>query len=221
MLNLNKHISFFNPADVTRPVHIIGCGALGSHIAEILVRLGVDKLDLWDFDTVDSHNITNQLYLHKHLGLKKTEALKQMLTEINPSVIINVHDRYEKQPISGYIFMMVDSIELRKDFTTTWIKFPGVKAVFDGRMRLTDAQAYAADWDSIDQQQALINTMQFTKEEALSATPVSACGTELSVTPTVKVITSLIVSNFINFILHKEVKQIILVDAFSYNMNAF
>jgi molybdopterin/thiamine biosynthesis adenylyltransferase len=220
-MNLNKHIEFFNPALVTEPIHIIGCGALGSHIAELLVRLGCDNIHLWDFDVVSPHNITNQLFVHKQIGQKKTIALDYLLHEINPKVETILHDKYEMQNLSGYVFMMVDSIELRHNICMRLIDSCYVKAMFDARMRLTDAQSYGADWTVPSDRIALLNTMKFTSEEAKASTPVSACGTTLSVTPTVKMVASVTVSNFINLILGKELMKIILLDAFSYNLNAF
>ena len=220
-MNLNKHIEFFNPALVTEPVHIIGCGALGSHIAELLVRLGVDNIHLWDFDVVSPHNITNQLYRHNDIGAPKVEALSEMLIDINPTVKLILHDKYEMQNLSGYVFLMVDSIELRRAIVEHLKDNKYVKGLFDARMRLTDAQSYAADWTVPEDKEQLLNTMQFTSEEAKASTPVSACGTTLSVTPTVKVVASFTVSNFINLILGKELKKIILLDAFSYNVNSF
>ena len=220
-MNLNKHLDFFNPALVTEPIHIIGCGALGSHVAELLVRLGCDDIHLWDFDKVSPHNITNQLFVHKQIGQQKTIALDYLLHEINPKVNTIMHDKYEMQNISGYVFMLVDSIDLRREIVTHLKDSPYVKAMFDARMRLTDAQSYAADWTIQSDITALLNTMQFTSEEAKASTPVSACGTALSVTPTVKIVASVTVSNFINLMLGKELKKIILLDAFSYNLNAF
>lgn len=220
-MNLNKHIEFFNPALVTEPIHIIGCGALGSHIAELLVRLGVNNIHLWDFDVVSPHNITNQLYVHKQIGQKKTTALDYLLHEINPKVETILHDKYEMQNLSGYVFMMVDSIDLRRTIVDHLKTNKYIKAIFDARMRLTDAQSYAADWTVPEDKEQLLNTMQFTSEEAKASTPVSACGTTLSVTPTVKVVASFTVSNFINLMLGKELKKIILLDAFSYNVNSF
>jgi hypothetical protein len=93
--------------------------------------------------------------------------------------------------------------------------------MFDARMRLTDAQSYGADWSEKSSKEAFINTMQFSSEEAKEATPVSACGTTLSVAPTVWTVASVTVSNFINFTLGKEIKSIILLDAFEYSINAF
>lgn len=222
-MNLNKHIDFFNPGNVKAPIHIIGVGALGSRIAEILVRLGLTNIHIWDFDTVDAHNITNQLYFHPQIGMKKTEALIEILSLINPEVekTIKTHDKYEEQPLSGYVFLAVDNIDLRRTIVKNNMNNNNIQAMFDCRMRLTDAQSYGADWTKPEQREALLNTMQFTSEEAKAATPVSACGTTLSVTPTVVTVASCTVSNFINLCNKKDIKTIILLDAFEYNLNAF
>lgn len=220
-MNLNKHLDFFNPALVNAPIHIIGCGALGSHVAETLVRLGCDNIHLWDFDVVSPHNITNQLFVHKQIGQLKTIALDYLLHEINPKLTTVHHGKYEMQNLSGYIFMLVDSIELRKTIITRIFDNKYILGVFDARMRLTDAQSYGADWSKKHDRTTLLNTMQFTSEEAQQATPISACGTTLSVTPTVKIIANLTVSNFMNLILKDEVQQIILLDTFSFDLNAF
>ena len=62
--------------------------------------------------------------------------------------------------------------------------------------------------------------MNFTQEEAEAATPVSACGSTLSVIPTIKVITSLGVANFINFVKGQPLKKMILIDAFDFEVTA-
>jgi len=221
MLNLNKHIDFFDPSTVNKPIHIIGVGAIGSRIAELLVRLGCDKIHIWDFDTVDAHNITNQIYRTIDIGKSKTESLQSILKDINPNLDITIHEAYEKQNVSGYIFLCVDNIDLRREIATYLKDNKYVLAVFDARMRLTDAQSYGANWNNKESKEAFINSMQFSSEEAKEATPVSACGTTLSVAPTVVTVAAVTVSNFINFNLKNEIKSIILLDAFNYNLNAF
>ena len=79
-MNLNKHIEFFNPAKLNNyEIHVIGVGAVGSYIALTLAKLGIKKLYIWDFDTVEEHNITNQVYNYNDLGKPKTLALKSHL----------------------------------------------------------------------------------------------------------------------------------------------
>ena len=65
-------------------VAVAGLGGLGSNVAVSLARIGVGHLHLIDFDRVDLSNLNRQQYGIRHLGLNKTEALKQVIEEINP-----------------------------------------------------------------------------------------------------------------------------------------
>lgn len=73
-------------------VGIAGLGGLGSNAAAALVRSGVGHLTIADFDRVELSNINRQLYTLKHLGMKKTEALTEILHEINPFCEITAFD---------------------------------------------------------------------------------------------------------------------------------
>ena len=63
-MNLVKSRDYFNPINVNQRCHIIGCGSVGSTVAELLVRLGLTKISLYDFDVVSSHNLANQMFNH-------------------------------------------------------------------------------------------------------------------------------------------------------------
>jgi len=65
-------------------IGIAGLGGLGSHIATYLTRMGVGRLVLVDFDTVDITNLHRQNYTITDIGLPKTTALKNELLKINP-----------------------------------------------------------------------------------------------------------------------------------------
>lgn len=65
-------------------VAVCGLGGLGSNIAVALVRAGVGKLILIDFDRVDIANLNRQQYMAKQVGQKKAEALAENLREISP-----------------------------------------------------------------------------------------------------------------------------------------
>lgn len=67
-------------------VAIIGCGGLGSNVAEMLVRSGVGALVLVDFDVVDEANLNRQFYFRDQVGMPKTEALGANLRRIRPDV---------------------------------------------------------------------------------------------------------------------------------------
>ena len=65
-------------------VAVAGLGGLGSNVAFSLARIGVGHLHLIDFDRVDISNLNRQQYLMRHVGMFKTDALKEQLLEINP-----------------------------------------------------------------------------------------------------------------------------------------
>ncbi|MGN0577837.1 MAG: sulfur carrier protein ThiS adenylyltransferase ThiF [Ruminiclostridium sp.] len=72
-------------------VGIAGLGGLGSNIAAALARSGVGHLAIADFDRVELSNINRQIYTLYHIGQSKTEALKNILGEINPFCEITAH----------------------------------------------------------------------------------------------------------------------------------
>ena len=65
-------------------VAVAGLGGLGSNIALALARAGVGHLLLVDFDRVDVSNLNRQQYFIRHLGQYKTDALREILKEVNP-----------------------------------------------------------------------------------------------------------------------------------------
>lgn len=65
-------------------VAIAGLGGLGSNIAVSLARAGVGTLFLADFDRVELSNLNRQQYTVNDIGRFKTEALKDLLLNINP-----------------------------------------------------------------------------------------------------------------------------------------
>ncbi|WP_320950225.1 sulfur carrier protein ThiS adenylyltransferase ThiF [Fusobacterium sp.] len=73
-------------------VCILGLGGLGSNVAVLLARSGIGFLKLVDFDTVEASNLNRQQYRISHIGIKKTEAMKSIIKEINPFVETEVLD---------------------------------------------------------------------------------------------------------------------------------
>ena len=222
-MNLNKHQEFFDPTQVNEEIHIIGCGAIGSTVAEMLTRLGFEHLHLYDFDTVTSHNITNQMFRTKDIDKLKTESLAEILKDINPDIRLELHNEgyNEYTRLTGVVFIAVDSIELRKEIVTQQRYNKAIKFVIDCRMELTSAQSYAAAWDDDKAIENFLGTMNFTSEEAKAATPVSACGTTLSVTPTVRAIVCFAVSNLINYLKENKYKTLMIVDPFNSTVISF
>lgn len=223
-MNTNKFYDFFQPDQVQERIHIIGCGAIGSLLGDTLARMGLTKITLYDFDTVESHNIANQVYTENDLNKPKVQALRERMLTINPDMsndLVIQPNGYSNQRLSGYVFLCVDNIDLRRTIVEKYQFDPYIKAMFDFRMRLTDAQHFAADWADRKAVQSLLNSMQFKSEEAKQDTPVSACNLALSVIPAVWMIVSCGVANFMNFIKSGQYKKIIYTDAFVPSVEAY
>lgn len=211
-MNLSKIEEIFNPALVKGRVHIIGCGSVGSTVAELLARHGITKFTLWDFDFVEAKNIANQMFFNEDIGKPKVDAVKNLICRINPDAEKDVKVEaggWHGERMRGYVFLAVDSIEIRKEFVQVNKMNPNIQAVFDVRTGLYDAQTRAANWQIPSQVANLEASMDFTHEEAAEATPVSACGVVQGGAPTVRMISCLAVTNFCNFVKSGEIKGFI------------
>lgn len=218
-MNLSKSFEFFNPEACTDTIHIIGCGSVGSTVAELLARFGLKNVKLYDFDVVEEHNLANQMFTTENLYKPKVEGVYDRWVSINPEAAKTIKlygDGWTGQKLNGYVFLCVDNIELRRKIVTENKFNDSIKAMFDFRTGLTDAQHYAADWSDMSQKKALLNTMDFTHEEAQKAVPMSACRVSLCVAPTVRMVCNVGVCNFINFVKKRELKQAMIMDAFNF-----
>ena len=221
MININKHMEFFNPIVLKNiDVNIIGVGAVGSWIAIQLAKLGVQRLTIWDMDEVDDHNITNQVYTFNDIGKKKTVALKEHLLENNPEMEVTCKGRYVGQPIKGVVFLEVDSMEVRKDFAEANQYNEALRLVVDGRIGLSSGQVYVVDWKKEDFVNQYIDSVSSFTDDEISV-PVSACGMILSVSPSVFMVAAEAVAALINYCNGGKLpSEAIYLDAFEYTTRA-
>lgn len=72
-----------------KKVIILGCGGIGTHMAWHMVTLGVSKITLVDFDTVEVSNLNRQLLFEvQDAGKIKTDVLKVKLEAINKDIVV-------------------------------------------------------------------------------------------------------------------------------------
>lgn len=75
----------------SKKVAVIGCGAVGSHLTQALIDIGVQHLLLVDPDTLSFENINRHLCGADQVGSKKTEAIKQRLNKHFPTSQIHIY----------------------------------------------------------------------------------------------------------------------------------
>ena len=84
-----------------KKIAILGLGALGSSIAEALVRGGCKNLSLWDGDLVEPGNICRSSYDLSNAGDSKVCALKKKLVMISPFCQVESHGYWSDIYYSG------------------------------------------------------------------------------------------------------------------------
>jgi hypothetical protein len=94
---------------------VIGVGAIGRQVALQLAALGIRKLQLIDFDTVELTNVTTQGYRQSDVGSSKVEAAALAIGEIDATIeVAKVLDRFRPRHAgSEAVFCCVDSISTR------------------------------------------------------------------------------------------------------------
>lgn len=71
---------------------VCGLGGLGSNIALALARTGIGRLILIDFDRVELSNIHRQNYKLSQIGMLKTEACAENISEAAPFCRLTLHN---------------------------------------------------------------------------------------------------------------------------------
>ncbi|MDY7396979.1 ThiF family adenylyltransferase [Aureibaculum sp. 2210JD6-5] len=93
---------------------IIGCGALGSSLAEVLVRGGAKNITLEDFDNIRGGNLCRANYELEDMIFFKTDRLIKRLKSISPFISLDAIpvklNNYDLEIISDYFNNNIDII---------------------------------------------------------------------------------------------------------------
>lgn len=211
-MNLIKSFEFFHPSKMQGPVHIIGCGSVGSTLADMLVRCGLTNIHLWDMDVVEDKNIVNQHFFAAQVGMKKTDAVRDNILAVNPECKLTPHDGWNGERLEGYVMLAVDNIDLRRDIVKKCQLSGDVMCIIDIRTRLTEAQCYGCDCDKPGEYKVLLDSMDFTHEEAAANNEVTACGVTLGVCTTVHMVCAAAVQQLRNYVEEGTIKRYIYVN---------
>ena len=99
-------------------VTVFGIGGVGGYVVEALVRSGVGKLVLVDFDTVSQTNINRQIIADTTtVGMKKTSVMAERIKRINPDCEVIEKDVFVNAENAGDIIssektdFVVDAID--------------------------------------------------------------------------------------------------------------
>ncbi len=102
-------------------VIVFGVGGVGSWCAEALVRTGIRKLTIVDFDRVDVTNVNRQLMATSEtVGQVKVKALKARLQSIHPDAEITALEKtFTEDTVADFQLdtydYIIDAIDSLKD----------------------------------------------------------------------------------------------------------
>lgn len=229
-LDISRHVELFNPRKFELPVTIIGAGATGSWLALALAKLGIEDITVYDFDIVEEHNIPNQAfqqYRFKYsddlektelseklgdVGVSKVNALQEMILEATGTEIKIKNEAFVDQRLAGIVFLMVDSMECRKEIWENSIKMKtAVQLLIEPRMGLDMGRIYNVVPTKLNHIKEYENTYY-----GDDVAEVSACGASKTVISSAMGITSWCTRQLINFYNGEELDNEILID-FKYN----
>lgn len=136
----SRQLDIVDVEKLSLPIHVIGCGGIGSWTALMLAKMGCSNVTIYDFDEVEYHNCASQYFEERQIGMLKTEALVSNVYA-QTGVGLNIGDVEEEKNISeGVVIIAVDSIEMRwklNDFYKDKDLF-----IIDARMGGLQAEVY-------------------------------------------------------------------------------
>ncbi len=119
-----------------RRVAIWGCGAIGTHVAESVVRAGVAFFHLVDNGIVNPGILVRQCFDDADIGKWKVDALSERLKRINPDISVETSVRNLNECLNDSNILETHGIDLVIDCTAS----PAVQMTLEQRLRKTNSR---------------------------------------------------------------------------------
>ena len=183
MLNLVRQTGII-PTDklVEERVHILGVGAIGSHLALMLSKTGILDVTLWDSDHIESHNIPNQAFDTDMEGRNKAEAMAEIVKKAT-GLEYQTKGFWDGEELEGMVFSCVDSMETRKKI----LEATKSGIFIETRMGVYHGNVYAIRPE--DTEQVKFWHSQWSGDDVIEEK--SACGSSLTIGATAQLLSSI------------------------------
>lgn len=103
------------------PLIVGGAGGIGSWLTLMAARAGFVPT-VYDFDSLEEHNLGGQLFSRDMIGRSKVEALTELVKQFADTDIVPLEERFTVED-GMYATIMLsgfDNMKARKDFFTVW-----------------------------------------------------------------------------------------------------
>ncbi len=129
---------------------VVGAGAIGSFFTVNLSKMGARAMTVYDHDTLEDHNIANQLFPLHYVGNNKAEALKTVSLSYGECEIRPINQKWtpENAEQADIVVSAVDNMDVRK---AIWDYYKGkCKFFVDGRMAALFYRVYGIDMSNAE-----------------------------------------------------------------------
>lgn len=191
----------------SEPVVIGGAGGIGSWLTFFLAKIGFSPI-VYDFDTIEEHNLGGQLFRQDDIGMYKVTALQEIVEDFCGDNISAFTEAITSETNTHhYVFSAFDNMKARRDLFDVWQKsIPmalanGITPVFiDGRLEIEQLQIFCVTPDKIS---------EYEKHMFLDAVVPDAPCTMKQSSHTAAMIASIMTAFFTNHITNVYAKEII------------
>jgi len=157
-----------------KTVNIIGAGSLGSFTALLLAKMARAfswELRLFDFDSVEAHNLRNQLFREADVGVSKVAALADILRLLcgETLALSATEAKIDNETfLRDAIIVLVDNMKTRREAFEAAKYRADVSLFVDARSGGSAAMVYALNPRDPDQVRRYEETL-YNDEEAVPA----------------------------------------------------
>jgi hypothetical protein len=163
-----RQLGIIEPQKLKIPITIIGAGSIGSITTMILSKMGCNDISVYDFDTIEDHNMPNQFYKMSDLGRPKVEALKDIVKEFSGFDLKAYNEKFDYKNYGKITISAVDTMSVRRDIFEKSLMNIRSEFLIDGRMGGEYLRLYALntkDLDSRNKYQATLYSDEEASEE--------------------------------------------------------
>ena len=188
----------------SKTIIIAGCGGIGSNTVFQIARMKPDSIIIYDNDTVETGNISGQLFRKDQIGEFKVNAISSIIRDFSNYYSVRAFNELYSynSSVSSIMICGFDNMEARRIFFNNWLKY--VRTIdekdrkyclfIDGRLSFDTIQVFAITGDDTFNIQRYSKDFLFSDKEAdeticsLKQTTYLAC-----------MIASIITNNLVNF----------------------
>lgn len=157
------------------PCIVGGAGGISSWLTLMLARANFMPV-VYDFDTLEEHNLGGQLFPFSGIGKPKVEVLAQVVKDFTGMEINILNERYTQHSMTGmFVFSGFDNIKSREIMLYNWVenlskadKSSRANYIFiDGRLLAEQMQIFCITGDNVGDIAKYRTNFIFPDEEAV------------------------------------------------------